>query len=194
MNREFLKDLGLEKEAIDKIMAENGKDIEKAKGDNASQSDKIKELETENKSLKENLSERDKQLEELKKVSGDNDDLKKKIEQLKADNKAAGEKHEAELLAIRKSHAIEKALGEAKAKDSSIVRKLIDESKVSVDGGNLIGLTEQIEALKTSETTKSLFEEKQTIELKGAKPGQSGDPEPSGGELSEIDKRIAKYK
>ena len=28
MEREFLKGLGLEKDAIDKIMAENGKDIE----------------------------------------------------------------------------------------------------------------------------------------------------------------------
>ncbi len=33
MKREFLKNLGLEDEVIDKIMAENGKDIEKAKGD-----------------------------------------------------------------------------------------------------------------------------------------------------------------
>lgn len=31
MKREFLEELGLEKEAIDKIMAENGKDIEQAK-------------------------------------------------------------------------------------------------------------------------------------------------------------------
>lgn len=32
MEREFLKGLGLEKDAIDKIMAENGKDIELEKG------------------------------------------------------------------------------------------------------------------------------------------------------------------
>ena len=31
MKREFLEGLGLEKEAIDKIMAENGKDIEAGK-------------------------------------------------------------------------------------------------------------------------------------------------------------------
>ena len=33
MKRKFLEDLGLEKEIIDSIMAENGKDVEKAKGD-----------------------------------------------------------------------------------------------------------------------------------------------------------------
>ena len=31
MKREFLESLGLEKDAIDKIMAENGKDIEAGK-------------------------------------------------------------------------------------------------------------------------------------------------------------------
>lgn len=195
MNREFLKDLGLEKDAIDKIMSENGKDIEKAKGDTEKQSSRIKELEAENESLKNNLSDRDKQLEDLKKASGDNEELKKQIEQLTADNKAASEKHEAEMLALRKSHAIEKALSEAKAKDAGIVRKLIDESKVSVDGGNLIGLEEQIKALKEGEATKALFEQKAPPKMKGAVPGQSGDPDPGDdGDLSEIDKRIAKYK
>ncbi len=33
MKRKFLEDLGIEKEAIEKIMAENGTDIERAKGD-----------------------------------------------------------------------------------------------------------------------------------------------------------------
>ena len=33
MKRKFLEDLGIEKEAVEKIMAENGADIERAKGD-----------------------------------------------------------------------------------------------------------------------------------------------------------------
>ena len=33
MKRDFLKDLGLEDEVINKIMTENGKDIEKHKAD-----------------------------------------------------------------------------------------------------------------------------------------------------------------
>ena len=33
MKRKFLEDLGLEKEAIDKIMAENGNDVNAAKAD-----------------------------------------------------------------------------------------------------------------------------------------------------------------
>lgn len=41
MKTEFLKELGLEKDAIDKIMAENGKDIEAFKRDNAVLKDQI---------------------------------------------------------------------------------------------------------------------------------------------------------
>ena len=33
MKRKFLEDLGLEKDAIDKIMAENGSDVNAAKAD-----------------------------------------------------------------------------------------------------------------------------------------------------------------
>ena len=48
MKRDFLKDLGLEKEAIDSIMEENGKDIEAAKGDVKSLESKISTLESDN--------------------------------------------------------------------------------------------------------------------------------------------------
>lgn len=46
MKRSFLKELGLEKEVIDKIMDENGKDIEKYKSDIEDYVDEIKELKT----------------------------------------------------------------------------------------------------------------------------------------------------
>ena len=48
MKREFLKELGIEAEAIEKIMAENGKDIEKAKGSSEENASKVKELDAEN--------------------------------------------------------------------------------------------------------------------------------------------------
>ena len=42
MERKFLEELGLEKEAIDKIMAENGKDIEAQKALTLAESEKLK--------------------------------------------------------------------------------------------------------------------------------------------------------
>lgn len=58
MERAFLKELGLEKEAIDKIMAQNGKDIENIKSEN----EKLKE---DIKSKDEELSKKDDQIEKL---------------------------------------------------------------------------------------------------------------------------------
>lgn len=194
MNREFLEKLGLEKDAIDKIMSENGKDIEKAKGDSETSASRIKELETENEQLKTTVGERDKQLEDLKKSAGDNEELKKQIETLTKENKESAEKHDNEMKALRKSHAIETALTAASAKDVGLVRKLIDESKVSVDSnGNLIGLEDQIKVLKEGESTKGMFSSG-APKIKGAKPGQGSDREEDDGEKDEIAKRIAKYK
>ena len=56
MEREFLKGLGLEKDAIDKIMAENGRDVEAEKT-------KAKDLQTQLDTANNTIKERDKQLE-----------------------------------------------------------------------------------------------------------------------------------
>lgn len=194
MKRDWLKELGLEKEVIDKIMDENGKDIESAKGKKDDYESKIKELEEERDKLNDTIKERDEQLKTLKDSAGDNEELKKQIEKLQDDNKAANDAHEKEMSALKKSHAIEAALISAKAKAVKAVMPYIDFDKVSVDGDNLVGLTEQIDKLKEGEDTKFLFDSGKP-HISGAEPGHKTDPDDKGGtELSEIEKRIAKYK
>ena len=191
MKREFLKELGIEdKEVIDKIMDENGKDIETAKGKN--NDDKVKELQAEVDKLNGQIKERDGQLDELKKSAGDNKELQKQIDDLKDANKAAQEKHDSEMAELKKSSAIRQALSEAKARNIQAVMSLIDTSKVSIDGENTVGLKEQIDKLMTEEDTKFLFESGKT-KITGAEPGKSGDGEPDSPK-TEIEKRIAKYK
>ena len=75
MKREMLKELGLTDEQIDKVMAENGADIEKHK--TAAETSKA-ELD----GLKAQLAERDKQLKDLQAGSGDNAALKEQLEAL----------------------------------------------------------------------------------------------------------------
>lgn len=191
MKREFLKELGIEdKEVIDKIMDENGKDIETAKGKN--NDDKVKELQAEVDKLNGQIKERDGQLDELKKSAGDNKELQKQIDDLKDANKAAQEKHDSEMAELKKSSAIRQALSEAKARNIQAVMSLIDTSKVSIDGENTVGLKEQIDKLMTEEDTKFLFESGKP-KITGAEPGKSGDGEPDPPK-TEIEKRIAKYK
>ena len=76
MKRKFLEDLGLEKEAIDKIMAENGNDVNAAKADY----DSLKQqLDAANMQIQE----RDTQLENLKNSTGDMEALQQLIVSLK---------------------------------------------------------------------------------------------------------------
>lgn len=74
------------------------------------------EVNNELKAVKETISERDKQLEELKKSSGDNEALKKQIADLQKANKEASAAHEAEMQKLKIDSAVDRALIEAKAK------------------------------------------------------------------------------
>ena len=93
MNREFLKTAGVPDEAIDKIMAEYGKDIQ-AEKDKASKA--VSDLTEANKTIETYKT----QVEELKKTAGDNADIAKQLKDLQdkiaedkrlADEKAADE-------------------------------------------------------------------------------------------------------
>ncbi len=173
MKRKFLEDMELSKEQIDSIMAENGKDIESAKGDKES-------LEKEIESLKGQVSDRDKQLETLKKSTGDVDELKKQIETLQGENKAK----DAEYHQLKVNAAVDKALSAAKAKNTIAVKALLkDLDKAEfADDGTIKGLADQISALQKGDDTKFLFdvETKKGASIKGATPAASGDDKPEG--------------
>jgi phage minor structural protein GP20 len=173
MKRKFLEDLGLSKEVIDKIMDENGKDIEAAKGELDAEKSKVSELTKEVDGYKGQIKERDKQLEEIKKSSGDNEELKKQIESLEEANKQAKKEHEAEITQLKIDSAVTAALTTANAKNITAVKALLNlkDAKLA-DDGSVIGLKEQIESLTKADDTKFLFE---TVTFKGVKTGESGD-------------------
>lgn len=160
MKRSFLEELGLEKEQIDKIMAENGKDVEKAK-------EGLADVEKERDDLKVSVADRDKQLEDLKKAAGDNEQLQKTIEQLQADNKQ-----------IKIDAAVEKALTNAKAKNIVAVKALLGlENPELAEDGTVKGLAEKLEAVKNDNDYLFNIEEssKKPPEVKGARPGEGAD-------------------
>ena len=100
------------------------------------------------KKLEEGIAERDKQLEELKKI--DAEGLKAEIERLQGENKAAKEKYEAELKDIQLASAIKLAVA-GKVHDEDLVSGLVDKTKLIIgDDGKIVGLDEQIAALKES--------------------------------------------
>ncbi|MCI9092722.1 MAG: scaffolding protein [Coprobacillus sp.] len=173
MKTAFLKGLGLEKEVIDEIMAENGRDIEAEK---AKAKDLQNQLDTANNTIKE----RDTQLEQLKNSPDNPETLKQQIQQLQDDNKKAADKHEKEMHQLKVSNALEKALSNAKAKNTKAVQALLelgDDVELNEDG-TIKGLDDKIKALKKSDGY--LFnDEKPTTKINGASPTNTDPTNPN---------------
>ncbi len=178
MKRKLLEDMGLTKEQVDKILDENSQDIGKAKSEAEDISEKLKTAETEITALKNQLGERDSQLETLKKSTGDVADLKKQIETLQEENKAKDETHAAEIKQLKVDAVVNSALTAAKAKNITAAKALLkdlDKAELAEDG-TVKGLSEQIDALVKADDTKFLFDTKTAKpKFRGTQPGQSGD-------------------
>lgn len=156
MKRKFLEDMGLTKEQVDSILDENSQDIGKAKGDLDTANQEIT-------SLREQIVDRDSQLETLKNSTGDVEALREQIATLQADNKTKDETHAAEIKQLKIDSAVLTALTGAKAKNNAAVKALLkdlDKAEFAEDG-TIKGLAEQIESLQQSDAY--LFESKLKI-------------------------------
>jgi hypothetical protein len=139
MKREDLKDLELSKEVIDKIMELHGKDIESTK---AKTEEKIKS------DYEKQISERDKQLEELKKV--DVTAYEQKIKEIQEENLKSKTDFENQLKQTKIDLSIENALIKAGAKDAKLLKSMIATDKIIIDNEKTIGLDEQLADIKKS--------------------------------------------
>lgn len=138
---------------------------------------KYDEAVEENKTLKTQVTDRDKQLETLKASAGDNEELKKQIETMKQQNADQEKAHKAELAQLRLDNAIDTALTAAGARNTKAVKALLDVSKVKLgEDGKLSGWDEQLAAVRKSDAY--LFAEKQKTNFRGFNPGASGDVKP----------------
>lgn len=179
MKRKFLEDLGLEKEAIDKIMAENGNDVNAAKAEYDS-------MKQERDTMAAQVAERDKQLETLKNSTGDMEALKQQIITLQADNQAAKEKYDADMKELKLSTAIRLALGES-TQDSDLVAGLFDKSKLILsDDGKVTGLEEQLKSLKKEKAFLFKEEKPAQVQIKGGKPAEGAGTPPADKKPSEM--------
>lgn len=168
MKREMLKELGLTDEQIDKVMAENGADIEKHKA--AAETSK-----TELDGLKAQLAERDKQLKELQSGAGDNAALKEQLAALEAANKEQKAAFEQQMQDLRFQTALETELLKADVVDADLVNVKLDKTKIKLnDDGTLAGLSEQLDGLKTS--YGFLFKQQTAPVITGAEPANKTKP------------------
>lgn len=73
------------------------------------------------------------------------------VEKLKNDAKAWETKYNTDLAAVKLDSAVSMALVEAKAKNPKLARAALDMSVIKLDGDKLLGLNDQLEALKKSD-------------------------------------------
>lgn len=149
MKTEFLKSLNLSQEVIDKIMAENGKDIaveqkkaEKVILERDSYKLKAESLETQvNDANTEIQKFKDMDIDGIKKAA---DDWKETAEKAKADA-------DKQISQMKFDYALSAALTGAKAKNTKAVKALLDMDglKFNDNDGKIVGLDEQLAQIKT---------------------------------------------
>ena len=164
MTRDEIKAIlpNISKDELDKIMAINGSDIEKAKGDTTA-------LNTQITNLTNQISDRDNQLKDLKAKSADNESLTQKIEELETANATAKSNYEKIVADMKRDHAVNNGIRDAKAKNVKAVRALLDMDKIKMDGDTVIGLKDQLDALAQSDVY--LFDVEDTTNKGGMKGG-----------------------
>jgi hypothetical protein len=166
MTKEELKALGLTDDQVDKVIADYGKNYVAKSQFNS----KLEEL----KHAKAEMEARNKELEDLKKNNTDNAELSKQLETMKQAAKTREKEYQDQLAHMKLDFAVSTALSGAKAKNAKAVKALLNMENVKLgDDGKLVGLTEQLDALKKSDGY--LFDDK-TNPASGIHPGNSGDP------------------
>ena len=131
MKREFLtKELGLSKEATEKIMAQYGESVNSLKSEN-------ERLQNENEGLKTTLSNAD----ELKIHAGE-------LESKNAEREKNISDLSSQLENFKINGVVSEKLTAVGAKNIKAVSALIDKSKISIEGGMVLGLDEQLKTIK----------------------------------------------
>lgn len=147
MKTEFLKSLNLSQEVIDKIMAENGKDIavEQKKADKIIQERDSYKLKAENLEIQVNDANaeiqkfKDMDVEGIRQAA---DDWKETAEKAKADA-------DKQIFQMKFDYALSAALTGAKAKNAKAVKALLDMDGLKFNDGKIVGLDEQLAQIKT---------------------------------------------
>jgi len=160
-----------------KIIINDGTYIPKAKFD-----EKLSEV----KDLQEQIKTRDKQISELGEKSKGNEEMAKTIADLKEANKKATTEYEDKLKQQAFNHILDSEITKNKDEKVSVkaFKAMLDLDKIKVDGDKLIGLDDQISALKKSDTY--LFQPT----TPGASGGQGGNPANVGASIQTLEQQL----
>ena len=135
--------------------------------------DAVGKARTEAEDYKTQLGELSEKVKKLEPLAKDNEALKSELDKIQNESKEAREALEGKLKKQALDHAVDKVLSEAGARNAKAVRALLDEGKITMDGENILGLTDQLEAVKKEHDY--LFGE---VKPTGKPPKKGDDPKP----------------
>lgn len=143
MERDFLKELGLDDKQVSSVMSQYGKDIQQYKD----QVSNLDELKTENQGYKDQIAKYKEQNKDYEKLVGDNKDLKAKLEANKAENEKAQKELQDQIIQTNKKSAVKDALTRAGSYNNKAMMALIDMDSITLDEkGNIHGVKEAVES------------------------------------------------
>lgn len=146
MKTKFLKSLNLSQEVIDKIMAENGKDIavEQKKAEKVIQERDSYKLKAE--SLETQVNDANTEIQKFKDM--DIDGIKKAADDWKETAEKAKADADKQISQMKFDYALSAALTGAKAKNAKAVKALLDMDGLKFNDGKIVGLDEQLAQIK----------------------------------------------
>ena len=182
MNRETLKSHGLTDEQINNVMKDYGKSI----NDYKEKAESVDSLRQQIEDYKNQISDRDTQLKSLSEKVDGNEELKKQIQQLQEDNEKVKNEYEDKLNKQSFDHLLERTLVNSKARNVKAIKPLLDLESIKRDGDRLLGLDDQLTALKESD---SYLFDIETDESEAGKPVKKSviGGNPNGGENGKQD-------
>lgn len=183
MKREFLEGLGLEKEAVDKIMAENGADLEREKAKTTAAKADLADVQ-------EKLGATQAELDGLKKAGGDVAVIQQQLTELQDKYNTETEQYKAQLAERDYSDAINRAIAgkalkfSSKSAEKAFVAAL-KEKKLELKDGELSGLDDFIKAQREADPEAFAPDKPAPTFARPAGGGGNGKPKTAGERLAE---------
>lgn len=163
IGEELFKQLPAEKQ---KELAEQN--LEDVSGGAYIPKERFDEVNKEAKEYKKQVATRDEQISNLKTEYKDVEGLKEKVSTLEEENTKKAKEYEDSLKQIKFNNVLDNELKGANAKNTKALKALLDMEKIKLDGDTLIGLKDQLDALKKE--SEYLFEK----EIKGTSSFNTG--------------------
>ena len=174
MKRDFLEGLGLDKETVDKIMVENGADLEREKAKTTAAKADLAAAQAQ-------IADRDKDLETLKATAGDAEANKKALEELQGKYSTETAQLKAQIADRDYADAITRAITgkglkfSSKAAERDFISS-VNEKKLELKDGELVGMDDFIKAQREADPEAFAPEKAPPRFISGGDGGGHGAP------------------